>query len=203
MLINRDFWLATLALILFCLAVGVREAPAAEVYIAAGGGFSWCPETHNDDELECGSERGPVGEVAGGLQFPNWRIEIGLQYSEANIHGANGNGCNQRSCSADNMDENVLRGIALMASAWRHLRIVGPLEAYAGVGIGGAYLSALGDSAVAPTGQLGAGLIACSRRLCGDLGYRYVRSLDVDLAGQEARLHRHGPMARLIWRFHA
>jgi hypothetical protein len=68
---------------------------------------------------------------------------------------------------------------------------------YAGGGAGGTYLRALGDSAVVPAGQIGAGLLGCGERVCVDLGYRYMRALDTRLAGHDASVQRHGPRLAL------
>src|SRR4051794_14568516 len=125
-----------------------------ERYVAVEGGAQFWPDTSNHDELEAGREAGVMFGAAVGTRAQVHgiasRVEIEATHRENDIHGRNGPGCNETSCSADHLHDNVLQGTSVMINAWPELPVTEDLSFYAGGGVGGAYVTGLGDEAFTP-----------------------------------------------------
>lgn len=199
-----------LCLLIVLTAGGCAQAPPlGEPYVAVQAGAQRSLATHNDDELETGSEPGLVLGAAVGARLSlsarvRARVELEAATRANELHGRNGGGCAQRSCSADDLAGNTLRATSLMLNAWPELRLPWldrRLAVYAGGGLGGAYVSALGDDTLAPTGQIGAGVLMRLGSVEADAGWRYWTTGPLDLDGQQGRYHAHGPTVRLAYRW--
>ena len=189
-----------LAFLAFLLWAAYAAPAGAAPYVAAGGGFAYWPSTGNEAELEAGSEAGPVASLAVGVARPHWRAEVELTHARHNIHGVNGNGCAQTSCSADHLDGNILQATALTAAFYPELAL-GPIRAYAGGGLGLVHLTAFSDDALAPAIRAGAGLVVpLTGALSLDLSYRALAALtEPELDGQRTEFLSHGPLLRFAW----
>jgi opacity protein-like surface antigen len=200
------FGLTFLALGAALTVSGCATGPAeTESYVAVEGGAQFWPNTSNHDELEAGDEAGMMFGAAVGTrtQVPGIasRVELEATHRENDIHGRNGPGCNRSRCSADDLHDNVLQGTSVMANAWPELPVTEDLSAYAGGGVGGAYVTGLGDEVFTPVAQVGAGVTMRFDAFEADVGYRYWSTAPLELDRQDGRYHTHGPVARLSWRF--
>ena len=192
--------MAVLAFLAFLAWTAYTTPASAAPYVAAGGGFAYWPSTSNEAELEAGSEAGPVASLAVGVARQHWRAEVELTHARHNIHGANGHGCAQTSCSADHLDGNILQATALTANFYPQLAL-GPVRAYAGGGLGLVHLQAFSDSATAPVVRAGGGFVLpLTGALSLDLSYRVLAALtEPELDGQRTEFLSHGPLARVVW----
>jgi opacity protein-like surface antigen len=195
------------AALVLAVSLAAPDTAQAGLYVAAEAGLVLWPETSNSDQLEADSASGVVVGLAAGVEGRLGRLELEVAHRVSSIHGFNhpDGYCRESDgvCGTRlSGDGNRLHTTSVMVDLWPGMALGERLGVYAGGGVGGAWLSALGDHALTPAVQVGAGLVLkATTRVSVELGYRYFRALDTTLDGLEVSYGTHSPMLRVSYGF--
>lgn len=192
------------SLIVASASVLSTQAFAGDNYFSVHSGYTECLDTSNDDELECGNEKSFSLGGAIGHEFEYVRLEIEGRYDYRPLHGQNGdhirlNGNGVHKMSADG---ETLHIGTLFLNAWPQVEIYDGVKLYAGGGIGPSIMTALSDTALTMSAQVGAGVTYdVTDAVVLDLGYRYHVTLPCDIDGNRSTYDAHGPSLRVTFKW--
>lgn len=195
-------------------AVAPVAAPALRNYVVIGGGVNIWPRNSNDEELESRLPDGYVGYVAVGRHLTdNTRVGLEYAYRRNDVHGINPTG---RSGPRLSGDGNRIHGHSIHGNVAYSFDEFHGFEPYVLFGLGVTHVRVsydyddsgreIDDSAWAASGQLGIGTrYNINERFALDLGYRYMRALQMEIEWEgndlELNYDNHSLLAGLVVRF--
>jgi opacity protein-like surface antigen len=163
---------------------------SAQDYYSVGAGASFWNQTHNSDELEGGSEPGPMVFGTIGREYgSSYRLELDLQYSRNQVHGINDPDNGFKSTG----DGNVIDGVGLFMNGAYDFRPGKNFRPYVIAGAGVMYLKVsesgnadtpLDDDSFTYGAQVGFGArFDVTKSIRVDLGARQIFAASTKLDG--------------------